>query len=423
MEQVLEFLNQAHSPYHVVQSLVKMLRQAGYKALREEDAWGLLGGGKYYIVRGGSSLIAFRIPEGTAEGFLMAACHDDFPGFAVKDNLDQVGAYTRLDTETYGGMIMSTWLDRPLGIAGRVWVRTQQGLREKLVDLQRDVALIPSVAIHLNSGVNEGFKWNPAVDLQPLLGGKEAKGKLRKLLEAEVGGPILSSDLKLYVRQSARVWGLEEEFLSGAGLDDLLCVWGCSQGFLKAKEGRHIPVLCVFDNEEVGSGTVQGADSDFLQRVLERICRSRGLDKSRMMGKSFMVSADNGHGLHPNHPELSDRENAPILNGGVVVKFHSNRRYTTDGLSAGIFRGICQNAGVPTQSFYNRADLRGGTTLGNISLRHVTVHTVDVGLAQLAMHSAYETAGAKDVDHLCRAMEAYYGCHLEMDAQGEVKIG
>ncbi len=409
---LMEFLDKAHSPYHGAAAVCAELKKAGYKALQETDAWGLRPGGKYYVVRGSSSVIAFRIPETTPTGFMMAAAHDDYPGLAVKDNLEKAGAYTRLDVETYGGMIMSSWLDRPLSMAGRVMVRTPRGLVQRLVDVDRDLLLIPNVAIHLNREVNSGYKWNPAVDLQPLLGGKDAAGKLKKELETLAGGEILGADLRLYLRQKASRWGAEREFISAAGLDDLLCVWCSLQGFLAAGESKAIPVLCVFDSEEVGSSTVAGADGNLLETVLERICRSRGLDKNRMLSQSFLVSADNGHALHPNRPELSDRENAPVLGGGVMVKFNSNRRYTTDGLSAAVFRQVCQNAGVQCQRYYNRADIPGGSTLGSLSLHHVSVPSVDVGLPQLAMHSAYETAAVQDVLDLCQVFTEYFGTDL-----------
>lgn len=425
MNTILElksFLDKAHSPYHTVELLKNMLKQAGYRALPEKDAWGLIPGEGYFVTRNGSALMAFQIPEETPTGFIMAASHDDFPAFGLKESMEHNGTYTRMDVEGYGGMLMSTWLDRPLSVAGRVLVQTEHGAEHRLVDIDRDLALIPSVAIHMNREANAGYKWNPAVDLQPLLGGSGAKGKLRALLEETAGGKILGTDLHLYVRQKASIWGLEEEYLSGTGLDDLSCVWCSAKGFLEAGASSAIPVLCVFDNEEVGSGTLQGAGSNFLESVLERICRARGLDKGRMLSQSFMISADNGHAIHPNHPELADRENAPVLGGGVLLKFQTNRRYATDGMSAAVFRQVCQMAGAGVQNYYNRADIAGGSTLGNVSLAHVSVPTVDVGLPQLAMHSSYETVAVKDAVDLYQIFKTYFGQAIEVDGQGSFTL-
>ena len=261
-------------------------------------------------------------------------------------------------------------------------------------------------------------KFCPAVDTLPLLGGKDAKGKLNALLEKESGGRILGHDLYLYVRQKASVWGIDEEYISSAALDDLECAWGCTQGFLAAGESGSIPVLCVFDSEEVGSNSVQGAASMFLETTLERICGALDLSLPRMLARSFMVSADNAHAVHPNHPEYADPTNAPVLNGGVVLKFNAAQRYTTDGVSAAVFRMAADKAGVHVQTYYNRADVPGGSTLGHISLTHVSVPTADIGLPQLAMHSCYETAGVADAIALEKIMAAYYGSTLEVTQNG-----
>ena len=422
VEKLMAFLDASPSVYHATANLAAELEQAGYQALREADAWPLTPGGKYYVTRGGSAIIAFRIPQGTPKGFLMSASHSDRPTFKVKENPELSGAYTRLSVERYGGMIISPWLDRPLSIAGRVLVETEDGVESRLLNIDRDLMMIPNVAIHLNRQVNDGYKWNPAVDVLPLMGGKDTKGKFRELLEQEAGGKILGHDLFLYIRQKACVWGLEEEYLSAAALDDLECAFGCAQGFLNAKESSHIPVLCVFNNEEVGSSSNEGADSNLLESVLARLCAQLNLDLSRLLSQSFMISADNGHALHPNHPELADPNNAPLPGGGVVLKFNAAQRYCTDGISAAILRKVCEKAGVPVQTYCNRADLVGGGTLGNISLHHVSVPTVDIGLAQLAMHSCYETASVSDAAALMDAMTAFYGCSLEMDGSGSFRI-
>ena len=419
---LMDFLDSAHSVFHAVAGLEKTLAENGYTCLQENKSWELVPGGKYYVTRGGAAVTAFRVPETACKGFLMSASHADRPTFKVKENGEQVSAYTRLLVERYGGMLMAPWLDRPLSIAGRVLVETEKGVESKLVDIDRDLLMIPNVAIHMNRKANEGYAYNPAVDMLPLLGGKDAKGKLNALLEQEAGGKILGHDLYLYVRQKASVWGVEEEYISSAALDDLECAWGCTQGFLKAGESKSIPVLCVFDSEEVGSNSVQGAASMLLPDVLERICHALGLNMKQMLAQSFMVSADNAHAVHPNHPEYADAGNAPVMGGGVVLKFNASQRYTTDGLSAAIFRKVCAEAGVKVQSYCNRADIAGGSTLGHISLTHVSVPTADIGLPQLAMHSCYETAAVADALALEDAMAAFYSKSLAVSAAGEYTL-
>ena len=409
---LIHFLDASHSVYHAAEYLADTLEKAGYTRLSEGAAWELMPGGKYYLVRGGTAVIAFRIPEGSPKGFLMSASHSDRPCFKVKENFESAGAYTKVLVERYGGMLIAPWLDRPLSIAGRVMVETEEGVESRLVDIDRDLLLIPNLAIHMNRSANENQKWNPAVDTLPILGGKGAKGKLLPLLEQEAGGKILGHDLYLYIRQKASVWGIDEEYLSSAALDDLECAWSCTQGFLNAQNSENIPVLCVFDCEEVGSSSVQGAASDLLEGVLTRICGALKLDIYQMLANSFMVSADNGHALHPNHPEMSDAANAPLPGGGVVLKFNASQRYCTDGVAAAIFRKVCAKADVQTQTYCNRADIPGGSTLGNISLHHVSVPTADIGLAQLAMHSCYETGAVSDAIALETAMAAFYGSTL-----------
>lgn len=414
------FLNESRSLYHVVSAIRRWLLDDGFVRLDETKPWELIPGGKYFIDRNGSSILAFRIPQGAPVGYLMSSSHSDHPTFKVKEDGELVGEYTRLTTEKYGGMLIYPWLDRPLSIAGRAVVETADGVQSRLIDLDRDIALIPNVAIHMDRKVNEGHNWNVAVDTLALLGSKAVAGKLPKLLEEAAGGKILSHDLYLYVRQNASVWGIDEEYISAPALDDLDCVWGCAQGFLKASESRSIPVLCVFDSEEVGSNSPQGADGTLLSAALARISRSLGLDHDCMLANSFMVSADNSHAVHPNHPELSDPSHTTRMNAGVVVKSAASQTYTTDGMSAAVFRKICSDANVPTQMFYNRADVKGGATLGYISLNHVSVPSVDIGLAQLAMHSCYETAGTADPIHLENAMVAYYSSSLESTGDGYI---
>ena len=414
---LMAFLDASHSVYHAAAYLADTLERSGYTRLLEGDSWQLTPGGKYYLTRGGTAVLAFRVPQTTPAGFMMSASHSDRPTFKVKENGELVGAYTRLATEKYGGMLMAPWLDRPLSVAGRVLVETESGVQSKLVDIDRDLLLIPNVAIHMNRKANDGYTWNPAVDTLPLLGSKAAAGKLNKLLEKAAGGKILGHDLYLYVRQKATVWGMDKEYISSAALDDLECAWCCTQGFLRSQDSGSIPMLCVFDSEEVGSSSVQGAASRLLEDTIRRICAALSLDESRMLANSFMVSADNAHALHPNHPEYADSANAPVMGGGVVLKFNASQRYTTDGLSAAIFRKVCAKANVSVQTYCNRADIPGGSTLGNISLSHVSVPSADIGLAQLAMHSSYETAAVADAISLEEAMTAFYGHSLKVSGE------
>ncbi len=411
-EALIDFLDNSPSTYHVIANLAGELDRQGYTWLEAGDPWQLQAGGKYYTTKGGSTLIAFRIPEGIPAGFMISASHADRPGLKVKEKGELTGKYTRLAVEKYGGLIMSTWLDRPLSVAGRVLVETEKGVQSKLINIDRDLLLIPNVAIHMNRKINEGYTWNPAVDLLPLLGSEQTAGQLEAELSEAAGGKILGRDLYLYVRQKASVWGVNNEYLSASGLDDLLCAWSCTRGFLEAEKSGSIPVLCVFDSEEVGSCSAQGAASTVLEDVLQRISNGCGLDCRSLLSQSFVLSADNAHALHPNHPELSDAANAPVMGGGVVLKFNANLRYTTDGVSAALFRKICQKANVPVQDYWNRADLPGGSTLGTISLGRVSVPSADIGIGQLAMHSSYETVASADVEGMIAAMAAFYGTTL-----------
>ena len=412
-EELLSFIAASPTAFHACRNLAERLTDEGYTELREQDAWTLQPGGRYFVRRNGSALIAFRIPQGGVRGFLMMAAHADSPSFKIKEHaaVPTAGMYTRLNVEKYGGMLCASWMDRPLSVAGRAAVREDGRIVMKLVNIQRDLLLIPHVAIHMDRSANDGKKFDPNTDMLPLFGDGEAAGDFDRLIAESLGvkqEDVLATDLFLYPRTPGSVWGARGEYLSSPRLDDLQCVFGCTEGFLQAEEGENVPVLCVFDNEEVGSATKQGAGSSFLQDVLARTAESCGANLRQCLAGSFLVSADNAHALHPNHPEYADRNDRPEMNKGIVVKYNANQRYTTDAVSAAAFTELCRKAGVPTQRFTNRADLPGGSTLGNISTAHVSVDSVDIGLAQLAMHSAYETAGTKDTEYLIRAARAYY---------------
>ena len=413
-EQLLDLIEQSPSRYHATANLKDRLTAEGYAVLAEDAAWDVRPGGRYVVTRNDSSLLAFRVPEGEITGFALAAAHSDSPTFQIKEHAEKLSARcTVLGTEKYGGMLMNTWFDRPLSVAGRIIVERDGKLEARLVDVDRDLMIIPSVAIHMNRAANDGVKLLANVDTFPLLG---CGAQDLRAIVAEAAGvapeQILGHDLFLYLRGRGSVLGAEGELIGSPKLDDLACAFALTEGFLQSGPSGAIPVLAVFDNEEVGSETKQGAASNFLRDTLRRLTLALGKtegDYLRWCAGSFLVSADNAHAQHPNHPEFADAQNTPYLNGGVVVKFNANQRYATDAVSAAAFRLLCRETGEQTQTYANRSDLPGGSTLGSISDTRVAVPTVDIGLAQLAMHSAYETMGARDLDSLVRVMTAYFG--------------
>ena len=407
---LLDFISASPTCFHAIANTATRLTAAGYTPLSEEERWTLRPGDHRFVIRGGSSIIAFRVPQELRGGFMMAAAHSDSPSFKLKEHAElRSSGYIRLHTEKYGGMLMSTWFDRPLSVAGRLFVRQNGCLDEKLVNIDRDLLVIPSVAIHMNRNANDGMKYMANVDTIPLFSSEDpAAAILPMAAEAAGVSPdnVLGSDLFLYCRGRGVTFGAHNEYILSPRLDDLACAWGCLEGFLAARDTGSLPVLCIFDNEEVGSETKQGAASAFLRDTLRRIMFALGHDEEAfrtMLARSFLLSADNAHAIHPNHPEYSDSDNCPHMNAGVVIKFNANQRYATDGRSCALFRSICQDAGVPTQVMANRSDLPGGSTLGSIANTLVPVSTVDIGLAQLAMHSAWETMGAEDCAYLTAA--------------------
>lgn len=426
IHQLFDFIQCSPTASHTAATVRAMLVQAGFTQLLESQPWDLQPGGRYYTTRGMSSLIAFQVPKADFHGFSVVAPHGDSPCFKVKESpeLRVDGQYTKLNTEVYGGMQLALWTDRPLSVAGRLAVRTDNGVKGVLCDIRRDLLLIPGVAIHMNRGVNEGVKLDPQKDTLPLLGGSQAE--LKKLVAENAGvapEDILSWDLYLYSRAQGTVFGAEKEFIAAPRLDDLECVFAAAKAFLAGENRENVTVLSLFDNEETGSLTRQGADSPFLSEVLERISLSCGKSREehlRAIASGFMLSADNAHAVHPDSPEKSDPTNRCYLNGGVVVK-HSPR-YASDALTAGLFQRICQKAGVPVQVYYNNSKIPGGGTLGNLSGSHVALPTVDIGLAQLSMHSPYETAGAKDLDYMVWAMQAFYESVITQTGREEYAI-
>ena len=413
----LQFVSEAPTPFHAVHLIASRLLQLGFIPLAEQEPWTLSPGSRYFVTRNGSSLLAFTIPALPFDHFQIVASHDDSPCFKLKP-LPESGAsghYVRLNVEKYGGMIMSTWFDRPLSIAGRILTRDGNRLTSHLVNLNQDSVLIPSMPIHFNREVNDGYKFNPQVDLLPLYANESSASILDAVaLSCQVTrGSIIGHDLYLYNRVPGSIWGKDNAFFSSGRIDDLECAYCSLESFLAAS-GKHANLYALFDNEEVGSRSRQGADSPFLADTLKRICGCFGLDPYACIASSFMISADNAHAVHPNHPEKYDEQNRCFMNEGVVVKYNSSQKYATDAVSDAVFSEICSRAGVPVQHFSNRSDIAGGSTLGTIANSHVSMSTVDIGLAQLAMHSAYETAGTKDISYLIDALTGFYRADIQI---------
>lgn len=429
--ELISFLDNSPVSFFAVKNMCEALNKEGYTRLYEGQAWELEAGKGYYVTRNDSAVIAFRIPKKDYTGFQMMASHCDSPVFKIKTNAEITidNSYVKLNVEKYGGMICSPWLDRPLSVAGRIVVSTEDGIMTKLVNVDRDLMIIPNLAIHMNREVNDGYKFNAQVDMLPLFCEKgEEKDVFLKLIAEEAGvkaEDILDTDLFLYNRMKGTKLGLNNEFISSGRLDDLQCAFASLQGFLKAQPQDSVAVHCVYDNEEVGSGTKQGAASTFLKDTLHRINNAFGKSEDEYLmsiAKSFLVSADNAHAVHPNHPEKSDPTNRPYLNKGIVIKYSANQKYTTDAISGAVMRAICKKADVPYQTFTNRSDMLGGSTLGNISQNQVALNTVDIGLPQLAMHSPYETAGAKDTAYLAEAAKVLFSSSIEGAGDGNYKL-
>lgn len=419
-KEMLSFVERSPSCFHATANIKRFLEEKGFQELREIDDWKAEASKGYYVTRNDSSLIAFRIPEaGRAQGFHIVASHSDSPSFKIKEAPEKTveNRYVTLNTEMYGGMILSSWFDRALSVAGRIVVREKDEIVTKLVNVDRDLMVIPSVAIHMNRDVNKGVSHNPQTDMLPLFSEYQEGRKGSALMKqaAKAAGvkreDILGHDLFLYVREKGRIVGQNGEFVLSPRLDDLQCVFSSVKAFAAVEPKRYINVCAVFDNEEVGSATKQGAGSTFLEDTLWRVAECLGLDRGeylRALAGSFLISADNAHAVHPNHPEKADPTNRPYLNGGIVIKYHGSQKYTTDAVSGAKLKLFCQRAKVPYQTYANRSDIPGGSTLGNISTAHVSVASADMGLPQLAMHSAVETAGARDTQYAIDVLKAFY---------------
>ena len=420
LRDLMNFLDSSVTMFHAINECEKVLQNCGYIYLPENEKWNIRAG-KYYTKRNSSSLIAFDIANGDYH-FQISAAHSDSPTFKLKDRpIIESNGYLKLNVEAYGGMIDATWLDKPLTLAGRVMVDTKDGIETRLLNIDKDLLIIPNVPIHFNREINKGFAFNNQVDMLPVFSaGNLSEADFYKMLAKELGvkpEAILAKDLYLVNRQKAAVIGYDNELISSGRLDDLECVYTSLLGFIEAMNNDHINVFAVFDNEEVGSVTKQGAMSTFLVSTLNRINKALGKsdeDYYRAIAKSMLISCDNAHAIHPNHPELFDVKNRPVLNKGIAIKESANQKYTTDAFSRAVLKKILDKNNIPYQTFANRSDIIGGSTLGNLSNTAVSMNAVDIGLPQLAMHSAYETAGAKDVEYAIEALRAFFETNIDI---------
>lgn len=420
LKDLMDFLDSSVTMFHAINECEKVLQRSGFTYLPENEKWNI-NKGKYYTKRNSSSLIAFDIAEGDYR-FQISAAHSDSPTFKLKDRpVIEANGYLKLNVEGYGGMINATWLDKPLTLAGRVMVNTDKGIETRLLHIDRDLLIIPNVPIHFNREINKGFAFNNQVDMLPILSaGNLKEADFDNILAKELGieaEAILAKDLYLVNRQKAAIIGFDNELISSGRLDDLECVYTSLRGFVEAENKNHINVFAVFDNEEVGSVTKQGAMSTFLASTLDRVNTALGKSKEeyyRAIAKSILISCDNAHAVHPNHPELFDVKNRPVLNQGIAIKESANQKYTTDAFSRAILKKILEKKNIPYQTFANRSDIAGGSTLGNLSNTVVSMNAVDIGLPQLAMHSAYETAGAKDVGYAFETLKAFFEANIDI---------
>ena len=432
ISELTTFIEHAPTAFHAIDEIKMLLKKEGFQELKESEIWNLEPGKKYYVTRNNSSIIALKAGKDLENySFHVTASHSDSPAFKLKENaeIEIAKKYTVLNTEGYGGMICSTWFDRPLSLAGRVMVKNGDRIETKLVKINRDLLMIPSLAIHMDRKVNEGRAINKQIDMMPVLSGSvKEPGEVKSLVAKELGvetTDIYGMDLFLYNRMEAVRWGSDGEFIGCPRLDDLQCAFTSLKGFLEAENDKNINVYACFDNEEVGSGTKQGAASTFLYDVLWRANKALGNTEEeyyRAVAGSFMLSCDNAHAVHPNYKQKTDATNCVYMNDGIVVKSHAGQKYTSDAVSVAVFKMICEKAGVPVQFFANRSDEAGGSTLGNIAMAQVSMNTVDIGLPQLAMHSAYETAGVKDTEYMIKAVKTFYGSHITTASDGNYML-
>lgn len=427
IKELMEFLNESLTSYHAVANVACSLRGAGFTELTESTCWQLERGDACYVKRNDSSLMAFCVPDcdmSAIKGFHIYAAHSDSPAFKLKEKpeMTKEEAYLTINTERYGGMILSTWMDRPLTIAGRVCIEREGEIQSYPVRLKDNLCMIPNLAIHMNRDMNNGVALNAQTDMIPLVMMKQEENQktvhamLAEALQEATGEPckeedILAADLFVENSEKAVLAGADNEFIMSARYDDLACVFAGTKGMLEARSTQYINVLAVFDNEEVGSLTRQGADSTLLKDTLENIADALGVSAQTYRiwkAGSFLLSADNAHACHPNQGAKADPTNRPCLNKGIVLKYHGSQKYATDACSAAYVKLLCQHADIPLQTYANRSDIVGGSTLGNLVMAQVSMAAADIGLPQLAMHSAYETAGVRDVEYLIALAKEFF---------------
>ncbi len=423
-QELIDFVYDSPTAFHAVDNARRILDKQGFIELCEEDKWELKNGDKRYVSKNDSALIAFIVGNERVEeyGFKIVGAHTDSPCFRIKPAAEMTveNHYIKLDTETYSGPILSTWMDRPLSIAGRVTVKSDDLLNPgtKLVNIKKPILIIPNLAIHMNRNVNAGVELNKQKDMLPLLGiineslekGNYLIDTIAKELNIEPE-EILDFDLFLYEFDKGTIMGLSDEFISSPRLDDLAMVHAGITAISKSEAANSTNVMVCFDNEDIGSATKQGADSPLLSNILERIVCSMGGERQdffRAISKSFMISSDMAHSVHPNVGEKSDPQNRPLINKGTVIKISANMKYTTDSNSAAVYAGICKQAGVPVQYFVNRSDEAGGSTIGPITATHLNIRSVDIGNASLAMHSIRELCGVQDHTYVTKSFEEFY---------------
>lgn len=413
----LAYIEASPTAYHAVETAKKYLIKAGFSELSEGEIWKLVKGGKYFTTRNGSSIIGFTIGEKMEElAFNITASHTDSPTFKIKENFEVSGPhYSKLNMEGYGGMILSTWLDRPLALAGRVLIKNKLGIESRLYQSEA-ICLIPNVAPHMNRSVNKETTYK-AVDMCPIVSDQnKASVKDRVAADLKIASEdILSMELCLVANTPHSIWGLDQQFMSSGRIDNLESVYTSMVAFTETNNVNRVNVWAAFDNEEVGSSTKQGAASTLLMDVLKRLRNALDYSKEQFhvaLNQSMMLSIDNAHATHPNRPEFNDPMNSVYMNEGVVIKGNANQHYTSDAISIALFKQLCANANVPIQFFYNQSDNPGGSTLGSISNTVVSIKTIDIGCAQLAMHSSYESAGVKDVGYMIAACKAFYESNI-----------
>lgn len=422
--ELIDFLHNSPTAFQAIETVKNTLFNNGFAELKEYKKWRIESRGKYFTVKNNSAIIAFVVGDNkpNEDGFRIIGAHTDSPGFRIKPNPEIIteNSYIKLNTEVYGGPILNTWMDRPLSIAGRVVLRGNNPLKplSKLIDFKNPIITIPNLAIHMNRNVNQGVELNKQADVLPIISlvndTFEKDNYFIKLLAKKLKAPIseiLDFDLFLYETQKGTLVGLNEEFISAGRIDDLSMVHVGIKALIESEDNKTIKVMACFDNEEVGSASKQGADSTLLSNTLERISLSFNEGKEEYLialAKSFLISADGAHAVHPNKGEKGDPTNRPLINKGPVIKISSNQRYTSDGDSASVFKEICRSANVPYQIFVNRSDEVGGSTIGPISSTHLNIRSVDIGSPMLAMHSIRELCGVLDHSFTLKAFKEFY---------------